>query len=386
MHKSYWLLAVSDTTPVILPFIPPGGFAEMEVFMKREFEYYNLIHTHGTHTHEHSHKKQKKNIKHKKIPVTVIGGFLGSGKTSLVNHILTTYSEKNIDVLVREYGSVSIDNMLINIDERRLHIFPGVSLHFDPQIMLYGFMDRLSEESGDGIEHLMVETSGMDWPEYMLKLFMMGNMREEYRLASYITIVDAEYAHLNMDEYSLVKSQIAYADVILLNKIDLISMNEIESVIKRIKNINACAQIYKTSYCRTDTNKIMEIELYEQLKNFDSSEKKYVEEYSMDEIKTVVLSQKEAMDKDKINAWLDRLFKNKNIKLLRSKGFFYFNGSDYRYEFQGVRTSFHSKADRKWKEGEERKSTVVLIGENLEQEKIKKEFEKCICTDKFILL
>ncbi len=345
--------------------------------MNKEFEYYNLIHTHGTHTHshKHSHKEKEKTI-NLKIPVTVIGGFLGSGKTSLVNHILTTREEGSVDVLVREYGAVSIDDMLINIDEKRLHVFPGVSLHFDPQIMLYGFMDRLSEESGDNIKHIMMESSGMDWPEYMIKLFMLGNMRTEYRLASYITIVDAEFAHMNLDEYPIVTNQIAYADVILLNKIDLVSSDKLESIKRRIRGINGYAAIYETSYCKTDTERIMDVALYDQLKDLEIFENSNREEY-MDEIKTVVLIEDEPMDKKKINSWLDRLFNDEDIKLLRSKGFFNFKESDYRFEFQAVRTSFHSKADRQWNDEEERKSTVVIIGEGLDEDKLKSEFREC---------
>ena len=98
----------------------------------------------------------------------------------------------------------------------------------------------------------------------------------------------------------------------------------------------------------------------------------------MDQIKTVALTETKPMDKEKINRWLDIIFRDKSMKLLRSKGFFYFAGSDYKFEFQGVRTSFHSKADRQWEEGEQRKSTVVFIGEGLDESRLKQEFSECV--------
>jgi len=345
--------------------------------MKREVDYYNLLRTTHTHAHKHKHKKQK-SATDSKIPVLVIGGFLGSGKTTLVNHILTEVPEATIDVLVREYGEIPIDDMLIHLPKKRLHVFPGVSMHFDRQIMLYGYMDRLYEEKSDEIDQLLMESSGLDEPEYMLKLFMLGNVRNQYRLASYINLVDAEFAHLNLDEYPIVQQQIAYADVILLNKTDLIDPAEVGGIVERLRGINGMADIYETSFCRIDPERILEVNAFEQIRRVADTKMKGKEAKSMDPIKTVVLTETKAMDKGKVNQWLEEVFHEEDMKLLRSKGFFYFSGSDYKFEFQGVRTSFHSKAEELWQEGEQRKSTVVLIGENMDETKLKAEVANCV--------
>jgi G3E family GTPase len=353
--------------------------------VKTEFDYVNLLGSHHgqSHTHKHKHKHHLEPEKTKEemptIPASIIGGFLGSGKTSLVNHILENSGDKRIDIVVREFGSIPIDDMLIHVEPDRIHAFPGVSMHYDPQLMIYGFMDRLHEDSeGEGFDHLLMESSGMDEPEYLMKLFFLGNMREEYKLASYITLVDCEFGHLNIDEYTLVIQQIAYADIILLNKVDLIEEKEIESIQKRVSRINSIAQIYKTEYGKVEVDKILSVNLYQQLKNIKNSSNTNEEDTYMDKVKTVVLTEEAPMDKEKVNKWIDKVFKDEGIKLLRSKGFFCFKNDEYRYEFQGVRKSFHSKADKLWDENDERKSVVVFIGEGIDEKQLKKEFKDCV--------
>lgn len=341
------------------------------------------------HNHHHSYHSHKRHMTSKQVqsphqvsgkkPVTVIGGFLGAGKTTLVNHILSQSNDKKIDVLVREYGAVSIDDMLIRLKKRNIHVFPGVSMHHDPQLMLYGFLHELYESSnGCAFDHLIMEASGLDNPQYLVQLFFLGHMRSLYRLGGYITIVDAEYGHLNLDEYPVAREQVAYADVILLNKIDLADEDTIKSLECRIHKINSIAKIYRTIYGRVVLSNILDVSLYDQLKGFKDNLLYGEDGYAVDNIKTIVLTENRPMDKEKVNRWLQDLFVKQGAKILRSKGFFCFEGSDYRYEFQAVRKTFHSKADRIWDDGEERKSVVVLIGEGFtDPSEIQKSFSDC---------
>ena len=346
--------------------------------MTKEAEYYNLLHAHSTHAQAHGHHSHAKAAeRHAKIPVTVIGGFLGAGKTTLVNHLVSQSADHPVDVLLREYSELSIDDQLIQIDPKRMHTFPGISLHYDPQIMLYGFMDRLHENGGDQIEHLLLETSGLDEPEYLARLFMLPKIRDKYQLACNIVLVDAEFAHLNLAEYAIATEQLAYADVILINKVDLVRSKEVKKLARRFAGVNGLADIYKTQFARIDLDKIGRKDTYEQLNKINPS-KKNIKRSNMQSIQTVSLVEKRPMDKKKTNAWLDQLFRDESIKLLRSKGMFHFANSDYRFEFQAVRTSFHSKADQVWRENEERKSTVVLIGEGLDVQLLQKQFAQCV--------
>lgn len=348
-----------------------------------QHSHHALTHHHIPHDHKHEHHDHHgEGDAGPKIPVTVIGGFLGSGKTTLVNHILANSPEdRRIDVLVREYGSVSIDDMLIHLDSDRIHVLPGISMHHDPQLILYGFLDGLYEKSeGTAFDHLLMETSGLDRPDELMQLFFLGNMRTQYTLSSYITVVSAEYGDLDLDEYPVALEQVAHADVILLNKIDLVSPETVAALDRRLKRINGIARIIPTTYGQAGLDKIMSFQLYDQLKDLEETMTEG-EETGMEKIRTVVLSEHRPMDKAKVNAWIQDLFMNQGMKLLRSKGFLNFEGEEHRYEFQAVRKSFHSKADRLWETDEDRKSVIVLIGEGIEDPKgIQESFSRCAAT------
>lgn len=321
--------------------------------------------------HHHHHENTAKKT------VNIIGGFLGSGKTTLVNYILSHMTDKRVDVLVREYGAVSIDDMLINLKKENIHVFTNIHIHEDPQILLYHYFHKLHDKTKDNpFDHLLMEASGLDTPEGLIHLFFLGHMQDLYELGSYIVVVDAEYGQLNLDEYKVAKDQVAFADVVLLNKVDLADEEEINSLEKRIHSLNSMAKIFRAQYGRVNLDSIMNIELYEQLRNLTNSME---DEVSVDKIKTLVLSEDRPMDKEKVNEWIQNLFTTYGNKLLRSKGFFCFENEDYRYEFQAVRKTYHSKADKLWKESEERKSVVVLIAEgDLDSAKLKESFSLCL--------
>lgn len=311
-----------------------------------------------------------------RVPINVIGGFLGAGKTTLLNHILAQPTEERTDVLIREYGKVSIDDQLVKNVSGNMHVFQGITLHDDPQLVLHDYLhDLISKEGAEEFDRLLMETSGIDKPESLIQLFLVGYMPTHYRLGSYIVVVDAQFGMLNLEEYGVAVLQVAFADVIVLNKTDLATEEEIEALEKAIRSINAMAKIYRCSYGQVDLTPVMNVELYPQLKNLTPNEGVS----SMSGIQTIVLSEKRPMDKEKINKWINDLFETTGPKILRSKGFFYFYGESWRYEFQAVRKAFHSKADQLWKEEDERKSTVVLIGENLPDEKeLRESFAACV--------
>ncbi|MGD9570147.1 MAG: GTP-binding protein [Sedimentibacter sp.] len=338
----------------------------------------NLSHHHHVHDHHCNHANQNI-LDSRKIPITIIGGFLGAGKTSVVNNIISKTTEK-VDVLVREFGSVSIDDMLIHLDKRNIHVFPGISIHHDPQLMLYGYLDALHEKSkGTAFDHLLMELSGLDTPEHLVQLFFLDKMRKEYSLNSFIAIVDAEYGQLNLDEYPVAIEQIAYADMIIINKLDLVSDEQLKKLTYRIQKINSYAKIFYTTYGEVELSKTLNVDLNKQLYEINHNSPQGDDDILNDNIKTVVLSENSPMDKEKTNRWIQNLFVTEGMNLLRSKGILNFLNSDYRYEFQAVRKTFHSKADRLWESGEERKSVVVLIGEGLDDEKKYQEsFHNCI--------
>lgn len=361
----------------------------MEHNHKHDHQGHSHDHSHTKHLHsndtmgrmhEHIHKDDKEGPSNKgpKVPVTVIGGFLGSGKTTHVNHLIKASNDTRVDVIVREFGSISIDDMLVHLPKERVHVFPGVSMHHDPQLMLYGFLDNLYERYGKTFDSVLMESSGLDKPEDLVQLFFLGDVAKNYRLGSYIAIVSADYGSLDLDEYRIAREQAALADVVIINKTDLADEAEVDKLEERIRGMNMMAKIIRASFGETDPREVTDISLSDQLEGVYQRVKEGRRAFGMDDIRTIALTETRPMDKEKVNAWLQSLFMKDGTKMLRSKGFFSFQGFDDRFEFQAVRKTFHSKADRKWEVGEERKSVVVVIGEGLPEEKeLQASFSEC---------
>jgi len=336
--------------------------------MQNQRDYVEGLHEHGS---ENGHASHRRHIR----PITIVSGFLGAGKTTFLNHMLTLMKDRNVDVLVREYGRVSIDDKLIHLGKDHVHVLPNASVHQDAQLIVYDFLhDLYRQTASDPFEMLLMETSGLDLPEGLVQMFMLGHMPAHYSLAGCVVIVDGAYGHENFDEYPMAVYQVAYSDVVVVNKRDLATDEQIDSLVQRVRRINQLAEIYVCEYGQADVRPSLNRPLYEQIKDakLRESERKY-----MDSIQTVVISESRPMDKEKVNAWINDLFETKGVRLLRSKGFLYFCNDEYRYEFQGVRRSFHSYANQKWREDEEKKSVIVLIGEDIDKEDFQTAFSAC---------
>ena len=312
----------------------------------------------------YQHYRIRRHAKDWQAPVTIICGFLGSGKTTTVNRLLRQDKSGGLEILIREHCVIAIDDRLVDVDPKRVHVSSGVSEHIDEETMLYMAMDRLHEERFEKFERLILETSGAEDPEMFRHLFFLWDMPKMYRLGSFVTLVDAEYGDLNLDEFPFAAEQIAYADVILLNKVDLADAEKIEGLERRIRKINAAAKIYRTTYGDIPFEKIADTPLYEQIRDLHETG---IEEVtpSMDNIKSYILEETAPMDKAKVNEWINKLFNEHGKDILRSKGFLNFTNEDYRYEFQAVRKTFHSYAHDIWPSDEERKSVLVFIGNAL---------------------
>ena len=299
-------------------------------------------------------------------PVTVIGGFLGAGKTTTVNHMLSCPETEKWDVLIREYGVFSIDDKLMKIPGDRVHVEAGIAMHVDEETVLYAALDRLHEERFEKFERLLLETSGTESPEQFVHVFFLWDMPSRYRLGNFITVIDAEYGNLDLDEYQNAREQVAFADIVLINKTDLSDENKLSSLEERIRSMNAMADIRRTTFGMISPDNVVETSLYDQLRKL--RELPVSDGGYNDVIKSYVLDIKEPLDKAKVNLWINELFQTRGSKILRSKGFFNFAGEDYRYEFQAVRKTFHSYANQVWKADDDRRTVVVLIGEDLPQQ------------------
>ena len=195
----------------------------------------------------------------KTIPVTVLTGFLGSGKTTLLNRILSENHGKRIAVIENEFGEIGVDNdLVIGAEEEIFEMNNGCiccTVRGDLIRILGNLMKRR-----DRFDHIMVETTGMADPGPVAQTFFMDDeLRDALSLDGVVTLVDSKHVFLHIDDSDEVKEQIAFADVILLNKIDLVSSTELDQLEARIHSMNAAAKIYRTRDAAIDMDKVLNL-------------------------------------------------------------------------------------------------------------------------------
>ncbi len=196
---------------------------------------------------------------HNQVPVTVLTGFLGSGKTTLLNRILTENHGKRIAVIENEFGEIGVDNdLVIGAEEEIFEMNNGCiccTVRGDLIRILGNLMKRR-----DKFDYIMVETTGLADPGPVAQTFFMDvEMQEKLQLDSVTTLVDAKHIWQHIDDSDEAREQIAFADVILLNKIDLVTEEELEQLEARIRNMNAAAKIYRTENAVVEMDKILNV-------------------------------------------------------------------------------------------------------------------------------
>lgn len=202
-------------------------------------------------------------MKNKKIPVTILTGFLGSGKTTLLNRILRENHGKKIAVIENEFGEVGVDNeLVIGADEEIFEMNNGCiccSVRGD----LIRILTRLTKRK-DILDMILIETTGIANPAPVAQTFWVdSDLKEQFSLDAIITMVDAKHVHLHINDSSECKEQIAFADIVILNKLDLIKEEEeSKNIQSTIRSINAMCEIYSTTNAEIDLGKILNIHAF----------------------------------------------------------------------------------------------------------------------------
>ena len=329
------------------------------------------------------------------IPVTVLTGYLGAGKTTLLNRILSENHGKRYAVIVNEFGEIGIDNdLIVESDEEIYEMNNGCvccTVRGDLVRVVEGLMRRPGR-----FDAILVETTGLADPAPVAQTFFMDeDVRSKTRLDAVVALVDAKHLPLRLKDSKEAEDQIAFADVVVLNKTDLVTPEELAAVEATVRAINPTAKIHRTQRSGVDLANVLDrgaFDLKRALENdphFLDDEEHDHDHHDHDHhdhahpsaihdvtVQSVSLRAGE-MDSKKFFPWIEKVTQLEGPNILRLKGIIAFKDDPDRYVLQGVHMIIEGDHQRAWKDGEKHESRLVFIGRDLDAERLRKSFEAC---------
>ena len=350
-----------------------------------------------------------------KIPVTVLTGYLGAGKTTLLNRILTEDHGKKYAVIVNEFGEIGIDNdLVVGADEDVFEMNNGCvccTVRGDLIRVVSGLMKR-QRPGKPAFDAIIVETTGLADPGPVAQTFFVDDdVKARTQLDSVTTVVDAKHVMARLDDSKEAREQVAFADHIILNKVDLVTADELNAVERRLRALNPLAPITRTERANVpldqvlgvhgfDLDRITEVRpdfvnpphggdgnVHDDHCGHDHDHDHHDHDHDHhhgprghaheDDIKGIALSLDRPMDGQKFTAWLDKLLGEQGQNILRAKGIIEVAGEERRLVFQAVHMILEGDLQKPWGDKERRWSRAVFIGRDLDEAALKAGFEAC---------
>ena len=289
-----------------------------------------------------------------RIPCTILTGYLGSGKTTLVNHILTDKThKKKIAIIENEFGDVGIDDALMaknakeQVEEEIIEMMNGCiccTVRQDLVVVLKKFADRIKAGTLKNLDCVIIETTGMADPAPVAQTFFVDDeVSKSFRLDGIVTLIDAKHVEQHLDEEkpegeeNEAIEQVAFADRMILNKTDLATEDDLARLEKRLKSMNSSAPIIRSTRSAVSVDQVLDIRAFD-LKKTVEMDPEFLNTENEHEHDTTVSSvsvvEKRPLDLDAIQRWVNYLLVNKGTDLYRMKGVLNIANSDERFMFQ----------------------------------------------------
>jgi G3E family GTPase len=303
----------------------------------------------------------------KLIPVVVVTGYLGAGKTTLLNNILRTKSGTRFAVVVNEFGEIGIDNdLIVDAEEEIFEMNNGCiccSVRGD-LIRILGALHRRRNK----IDCVVIETTGLADPAPVAQTFFVDeDIRRAFKLQSIITVVDALNFPARLQDSDEAEEQVAFADVVVLNKCDLVSREELQRSESLIKKVNPTTAILTATRGEIPVDKLFSLSSFniERILQIEPEFLNDVSHEHSDDISSICLTTDRDIDRKLFDRWMTELLQNHGANILRTKGILSFRDADEQYAFQAVHMTAEGDFIRKWGDASPRISRLVFIGRNL---------------------